>query len=75
VSALHYSRAPRFVDTGRTHEPPRLAQVESRLVPRFHSLFTALASRPYLKYIVGTTTMFKRVELIKPQRITIAIGV
>ena len=31
--------------------------------------------RAYRKYIVGTTTMFRSVEVIKPQRITMAIGV
>ena len=31
--------------------------------------------RAYRKYIAGTTTMFRSVEVIKPQRITMAIGV
>ena len=31
--------------------------------------------RAYRKYIVGTTTMFRSVEVNKPQRITVAIGV
>lgn len=31
--------------------------------------------RPYCKYIVGTTTMFNSVDVINPNRITIAIGV
>ncbi len=31
--------------------------------------------RAYRKYIAGTTTMFRSVEVVKPQRITIAIGV
>ena len=33
------------------------------------------AGRPYRKYIVGTTTIFNRVDVINPHRMTIAIGV
>ena len=34
-----------------------------------------LATRPYFRYSVGTTNMFSSVDVVNPQRITIAIGV
>ena len=33
------------------------------------------APPPYRKYNVGTTNMFRSVDVVNPQRITIAMGV
>ena len=37
--------------------------------------WTCAALRPYLRYNVGTTTMFKNVDVTSPHKMTTAIGV
>jgi len=64
-------------ERGREH-PPQKALHGSRMLRRrdgVKPVHPCHRWRPYRKYIVGTTTMFNSVDVINPNKITIAIGV
>ena len=70
-SSVYIVRRPRASDAAPVVSSP----VDNLGVTYSPSFRVGPDGRAYRKYIVGTTTMFKSVEVINPERMTIAIGV